>query len=351
MGTTKLKSSAMAKRGVNFVRNIIESSNSIFHEVHQENDYGNDAFVELVDEEDVKGVTVALQIKSGKSFCTNKSCSIPASKKHFEYWMAHSLPVIGIVYDPDEDAAYWTNIKYHINSDNDVINYGPYTITFNKTEFSSFTPQNFEKIFRPIHLGQKISLSIEESIKFSESSDYTEHCLGLSSLVRCHAQSEKAWEKILDIFKRRDVNELDPGILYYLAHIPGHPDIFWHSGQNIPAGFRSNLRSSIASMSESDVVKILNLLDEDDCFERGSLGQSAESLISLIHEKELKLLAIIENKEIMTHTRDSAVILYAYYLQEKAIGMLKQLWEKYPELSWAKEMAIQLEQEGYVYLY
>ncbi|GAB1112880.1 MAG: hypothetical protein SwBeaMacB_35440 [Shewanella algae] len=351
MGTTKLKSSAMAKRGVNYVRNIIESSNSIFHEVHQENDYGNDAFVELVDEEDVKGITVALQIKSGKSFCTNKSCSIPTSKKHFEYWTSHSLPVIGIVYDPDEDAAYWTDIKYHIGSEQDVINNGPYTVTFNKTELSSFTSKNFEKIFKPLHLKQEIKLSLEESIKFSESNDYTEHCLGLSSLARCHTQSEEAWMKILNIFKSWDVNELDPAILYYLAHIPGHPDIFWRSGQDIPTSLRNNLRSSIASMSESDVVKMLNLLDEDDCFERGSLGQNAESLISLIHEKELKLLAIIENKELMTHTRDSAVILYAHYLQEKAIDMLKRLWEKYPELSWTKEMAIQLEQEGYVYLY
>lgn len=319
--------------------------------MHQENDFGNDAFVELVDEEDVKGITVALQIKSGKSFCTNKSCSIPASKKHFEYWRSHSLPVIGIVFDPDEDTAYWTNIKFHIGSDKDVINNGPYTVTFNKTEFSSFTFQNYEKIFKPIHLKQEIKLSLEESIKFSESSDYTEHCLGLSSLARCHVQSEEAWMKILDIFKSRDVNELDPVILYYLAHIPWHPDISWRNGQDISTALRNNLSLSIASMSESDVVKMLNLLDEDDYFERGSLGQSAESLISLVHQKELKLIAIIENKELMPHIRNLAVILYAHYLQEKAIGMLKRLLKKHPELSWAKEMVIQLEQDGYVYLY
>jgi hypothetical protein len=351
MGTTKLKSSAMGKKGVNYVRNIIESSNSIFHEVHQENDYGNDAFVELVDEEDVKGITIALQIKSGKSFCTKKSCSIPASKQHFEYWKSHSLPVLGIVYDPDENIAYWTNIKHHLGSDRDVINNGPYTVTFNKTEFSRFTTQNFEKIFKPIHLKQEIKLSLDESLKFSESNDYTEHGLGLSSLARRHAKSDVAWVKLLDIFKSRDVGKLDPDILYYMAHIPGHPDIFWHSGQEIPTSLRKNLRSSIASMSESDIVKMLSLLDEDDCFERGTLGQSAESIISLIQDKESKLLAIIENKELIPHTRDSAVILYAYYLQEKAIGMLKQLWKKYPELTWAKDMAIQLEQEGYVYLY
>ncbi|WP_018983385.1 DUF4365 domain-containing protein [Salinimonas chungwhensis] len=351
MGTTKLKSSAMAKRGVNYVRNIIESSNSIFHEVHQENDYGNDAFIELVDETDVKGVTVALQIKSGKSFCTKNSCSIPASKRHFDYWHTHSLPVLGIVYDPDEDTAYWANIKYHIGSGIDAINNGPYTIKFNKTEFSSFTADNFEKIFKPLHLNKEIKLSFEESLKFSESKDHTEHCLGLSSLARRHAQSEGSWVKIFNIFKQWDVDELDPSILYYMAHVPGHPDIFWRNGHSIPTSVRKNLRPFIASMSESDIIKMLSLLDEEDCFERGSLGQSAESLIALIYEKEQKLLGVIENKELTTHTRDSAVILYAHYLQERAIGMLKPLCAKYPELTWAKEMVIQLEQEGYVYLY
>ncbi|KAF7781169.1 hypothetical protein PRUB_b0307 [Pseudoalteromonas rubra] len=351
MGTTKLKSSAMAKRGVNYVRSIIESSNSIFHEVHQENDYGNDAFVELVDEEDVKGITIAVQIKSGKSFCTKKSCSIPASKKHFQYWKEHSLPVIGIVYDPDEDTAYWTNIKYHIDSDRGRTNNGSYTITFDKTEFSSFTSHNFEIIFKPIHLKQGVKLSLDESIRFSESSDYIEHCIGLDSLVRLHTQSKEIWGKIFDIFKCRDTDKLDPRILYYMAHIPGHSDISWRSGQAIPASVRKSLCSSISSMSEYDIAKMLSLLDEGDCFERGTLGQSAESLIALVHEKEHKLLTVIENKELMTHTRDLAVILYAYYLQENAIGMLKQLWMEHPELRWAKVMAMQLEQEGYVCLY
>lgn len=341
----------MAKRGVNYVRNIIESSNSIFHEVHQENDFGNDAFIELVDEKDVKGIVVALQIKSGKSFCTKNSCSIPASKSHFEYWSEHSLPVLGIVYDPDEDAAYWTNIKYHIDSGIDIINKGPYTIKFNKTEFSIFTSDNFEKIFKPLYLNKEIKLSLEESLKFSESKDHTEHCLGLSSLARRHAQSEDSWVKILNIFKRWDVDKLDPSILYYMAHIPGHPDIYWCNGQNIPTSVRKSLLSSITCMSERDIGKILSLLDEDDCFERGSLGQSAESLIALIYKKEQKLLAVIENKELTIRTRDAAVILYAHYLQEKAISKLKQLSEKHTELSWAREMVIQLEQEGYVYLY
>lgn len=351
MGTTKPIASAMAKKGINYVRDIVESSNSIFHEVHQENDYGNDAFVELVDGVDVKGITIAIQVKSGRSFCTKNSCKIPASKQHFEYWKSHSLPVLGIVYDPDDKKAYWVDIKNYIKNKPGIIKNGPYTINFKKTEFATFTLDGFENILKPIHLNKQIKLPFEQARRFLISTDFTEHSLGLNVLVRHHCNDFHTWSDIFKTFRERDILELDPTIIYYLAHIPGHPDIFWTQDQIFTPELRGEQRSIIEGFSEQDVTKILCLFDEEDSFDRGSLGQSAEAVISLVKEKEDKLYSIITRTNFPTYTRNAAAILYAYYSQESGISVLKRLAVDYPDLYMIKEMVEQLEHEGYVYLY
>jgi hypothetical protein len=62
------RTSAIERDGVNYVRTIIENANSIFNEIHRENDYGNDGFIELVDGERVTGKLLLVQIKSGKTY-------------------------------------------------------------------------------------------------------------------------------------------------------------------------------------------------------------------------------------------------------------------------------------------
>jgi hypothetical protein len=351
MGTTKLRSSATAKKGVNYVRDIIESSNSIFHEIHQENDYGNDAFVELVEGTNVRGITVAVQIKSGTSYCSTETCKIPASKQHFEYWKSHTLPVIGVVYDPEEHKGYWVDIKRYITDRTSLPEEGPYTISFKKTEFSSFTAENFELIVKPIYLKAQVKLPLTTSMRFCSSDDYTEHSLGLAVLMNHYAASIEAWELMFSTLRSRTISTLDPSILYYLAHIPGHPDIHWSPNKLIPLDLKEYLKNIVADWSIEDVAKILCLLSEDESFERGSLGQNADAVISLIKDKNDKLISVIEDHRLPTFARDSAALLYAYYTQLEGIQKLRELAVEYPDLTWPSELVRQLETEGYIYLY
>jgi hypothetical protein len=60
MSTKKRKSTATEKMGVNYLRTIVEGANCIFHEFHKENDFGNDAIIELVEHEEVKGICIAV---------------------------------------------------------------------------------------------------------------------------------------------------------------------------------------------------------------------------------------------------------------------------------------------------
>jgi hypothetical protein len=65
---TRRHTSATERDGINFVRAVVEVQNCTFNEIHRENDYGNDAFVELVEGEQVSGVCVGVQVKSGVSY-------------------------------------------------------------------------------------------------------------------------------------------------------------------------------------------------------------------------------------------------------------------------------------------
>ncbi|MET9404043.1 DUF4365 domain-containing protein [Kitasatospora sp. NPDC002965] len=73
-------------------------------------DYGIDAHVEIVDEDEVLGRLLALQIKSGASFfreATPDGWWFRPDAEHVQYWLNHSLPVVVVLYKPETKVCYW----------------------------------------------------------------------------------------------------------------------------------------------------------------------------------------------------------------------------------------------------
>ncbi|MES9995937.1 DUF4365 domain-containing protein [Desulfovibrio aminophilus] len=76
-------------------------------------DFGIDAQVEIVDRNQPTGKLIALQIKSGVSYFRNKSdkgFSFIIADTHLKYWLNHSLPVLIILYNPENETLYWENV-------------------------------------------------------------------------------------------------------------------------------------------------------------------------------------------------------------------------------------------------
>lgn len=352
MGLTKKESTITDREGINYVRTVVESANCIFHEIHQENDYGNDAFLELVENYNVRGVTIAVQIKSGKSYCSSSECKIPASKNHFEYWRDHSLPVIGIVYDPDEKMAYWCNIKHILKSNPDRVKEGPYTINFLKKEINKVTKNDFVDFFLPIFLKKPIRLKFERAVQFAKDPDFDLHSIGIHALMRQYRNKPDTWDIFFNLFRVRPIEEIDRYLIYFIAHIPGHPDIFWHKENILDENIRKELKNKIYDLNKKDVIRLFSFMDEDDCFERGSLGQSVEAIISIINDKMKILSSIASDLTLDPSVRDSASILFAYYGQENVIEELKKIASQDTSPGrWAPQLVEQLQKEGYVYLY
>lgn len=75
-------------------------------------DYGIDAHVELVrpGEGYPSGSILALQIKSGMSFFNDVSSEgivFRPEEKHVQYWLRHCMPVVLLVYHPQDEKMFW----------------------------------------------------------------------------------------------------------------------------------------------------------------------------------------------------------------------------------------------------
>jgi hypothetical protein len=107
--------------GVDICREVLgKQFGWIFRELDQRNDYGIDAWVELVGsallDEHVTGRMDAVQIKDGDSFFEGKETEdgwrFNADLAHLDYWLGYTMPVL-VVIVPPEGTGYWQ----HVNND------------------------------------------------------------------------------------------------------------------------------------------------------------------------------------------------------------------------------------------
>ena len=71
MTTKRLQTAGTASAGVHHVGKVLASANCIFIPIPQENDIGNDAFIEFIVDQEATGCCIAAQIKSaGVQFVT-----------------------------------------------------------------------------------------------------------------------------------------------------------------------------------------------------------------------------------------------------------------------------------------
>ena len=98
------------RAGVNASQALFEHCDWLFQDVNLENDFGKDAYVDAPNGDDVSGLCAALQIKSGSSFRRHDNeYAIPIGA-HEEVWRGSTLPLMGIVHDPEGGNLFWCNI-------------------------------------------------------------------------------------------------------------------------------------------------------------------------------------------------------------------------------------------------
>lgn len=104
-----------AQIGVNAVEEIFLEMGWIFRR-QLESDYGIDAQVEIVTDRAPTGQLLGLQIKSGPSYFRKQGNDIVyyGKQRHLDYWEKHSLPILLVLHNPEDDTTLWQRIERHM---------------------------------------------------------------------------------------------------------------------------------------------------------------------------------------------------------------------------------------------
>jgi Domain of unknown function (DUF4365) len=109
------ESSAEADRGVRLVQSIVGDGLEWIFRDESKVDFGIDAILEVVVNNEATGRLIAVQIKSGRSYfreptSDDRGFVYRGEDKHLTYWLNHSLPVIVVICDPRKGTAFYGEI-------------------------------------------------------------------------------------------------------------------------------------------------------------------------------------------------------------------------------------------------
>lgn len=335
------KRNTTSKSGINHVRVVVESSNSIFHEVHQENDIGVDAIIEIIKDEHPTGKMVALQIKSGESFFVRGECIIPI-KNHAKYWSNHHLPMFGIVYVPSLANAYWVDIKKYISENEEAS-----TVKYLPTKANTFDAKYFKGVFVPNVLEEPPNgFSFADALELFRSTNYDESFLGLIVLFREYADKKETWDEFLNRLRQKNVNHIPKIFPHFLAHIPQAPYFEKHN-KKITSEVREYGKKLFESLGKSEIIKLLSMIDEQD-ISRGSVGLSVETVLNSLPQSKVYLSEIISDIKLDLEIRENAATIFAYKWQLESLPILETFLPESTVIDWIIYM---LREAGDIYLY
>lgn len=104
---------SIERTGVAATEKIVNQMGMIFRE-QPTDDYGIDAQIETIENGYASGKLIAVQIKSGEHYFkekTKESIVYRGNRKHYDYWINHSLPVVIVLYDSKKDTCYWNVVN------------------------------------------------------------------------------------------------------------------------------------------------------------------------------------------------------------------------------------------------
>jgi hypothetical protein len=338
------KTSITSKEGINFVRSVIEKGGSLFHKVEHENDLGVDGVIEFIRNEQPLHKMIAVQIKSGVSFhnASTGECAIPIDN-HREYWLKYRLPVIGLVYIPGLERAYWVDIKRYLERNpRDV------TIKFFANRANQFDYARFGSVFLPSFMGETAQLPLGEALSLLQSKDREERSLGLHVAFRRFPNEKEAWNGIVGLFLAKTRNELPTVLVYYFAHIPWHGDIFGF-GEQLKEETRDYVRTLFNRFGIAEVLRLLEFVDSETFISRGSIGQSVEAVVSSLEAGITICEEIAKEDSIPLFLRECAGMIFAMHRRAEALSVLELLKER--GSLYAQQMISMLKEVGGIYPY
>lgn len=314
------KTNVTSKNGINYIRSVVEATSCLFHKIEQENDLGIDCIIEFTKDEKPMHKSIAAQIKSGNSYydLENNQCKIPVDG-HYEYWSKYPLPVFGFVFIPQLDKAYSVNIKKFLGNNKETK-----VIKFECNRANAIDLKSFAEIFIPDILGDIPTISLEKAISFFESLKPQESYLGAKVLFRRYKNQQVTWDKFLDYLENNSTEDFNQNVIYFVAHIPWHQDIY-HFGEIQNPEIRNYAKEKIHRLKKETVLKLISFINLEEGIVRGSIGQSIEAILSSVDDIENYLADFIKDENLNLEIKEISSAILAYYQGESSIKSIQKL--------------------------
>ncbi|TVX95190.1 DUF4365 domain-containing protein [Cohnella terricola] len=108
--------------GQTFFQHFINAElNCIYHPINQENDFGIDGYIELVENENVSGKLIGIQLKHGDSFFRSRTIGgykFFGESKHLNYYLNSQSPVYIVIMDGSFKRMNWVMFEINKTSPN-----------------------------------------------------------------------------------------------------------------------------------------------------------------------------------------------------------------------------------------
>jgi hypothetical protein len=294
------KNRVIERKAVSKVREFFEAHNCIFQEVNLGNDFGKDAYVDLVEDGVVTGICFAIQIKGGVSYKRSDGFGIPLDEKHARLWRNSNVPVLGAVYSEQDDLVRWCNISSFL--------------TTTSPPYPSHIPIGSEDILESGSL-EKIKhsvLTIKKGKKHPVLNLLSDSELERQSAVYdCFALGRNDPDVFISLrymLPSLDNLQLRTAVTA-LSHLGLHPDIMWGPHNWISPSVKEKVRPHFI-WNIDEIILLLSCSSWDE-WNRGAIGEDVYVL--LIEDPEIQ--SKIENAALRAiNMGESDAAFSAFYL-------------------------------------
>lgn len=291
----------------------------VFIEVPGQSDFGKDGYVDIVTSEgDVTGICFAVQIKGGRSFRRGHGYRIDATTANRQQWAASTLPVIGIVWDPDVSRLFWADLTR-------ILNEGGIEADLTVPHGQGLTDEAGLRQFKK-YVGSVAHR--HASILDLVSSDSDLQMAGVAASYHIGRTDGRAL-----ILLRRVLFGLDPesrrAAVWALASAVPHPDILGSAEQSPDPSAEALLRPALR-WTEREVVQLLEMIDDENGISRGSFGQHVHQLLVMdpSHAATMEEAAVHAAQSGLMDVAAWALVLAVYWAEEDGAATYRRLVDR-----------------------
>lgn len=333
------------RAGVNAAQSFFEENDCIFQEVELQNDFGKDAYVDITSEGILSPLCVALQIKSGNSYRARSGDYLIPIGRHGDTWRNSTVPIFGIVYDPDGGALRWVDITGYLR-ENPGKNSGSILVSSLSVLTEESLSGDFGAAIQKYSPGSDVR--ILENLLSEEEEQQTSAVLDLWARGRVDSR----YLRLL----RRVVPDLSFAATRYaiwaLSHVTSHPDIFRTSRNRISHDVADRVRMSFR-WSVDEICHMFMALNIEESG-RGTLGQSLH-MILLEDNTVVDSMEQCVDKLLQASEPDHAmhVLITMLASVDNPRGTLREMTARHAELrgDYSQELMESLREDNSLHLY